>query len=279
MQERIVQFGPSRGLVGVLAVPDTRTSAPHVILLSTGIIHRVGSSRLYVDLARALATAGVPALRFDLSGVGDSERRQDVQSVRESVERDIDDAIAYLTDAHKADRIILMGLCSGAFDAFIAASSQDRVVGAFMVDMPGPFRGLAHTARHIGARLLRPASWRNPIRSLLGHSRAVVGDRQPTSGGDRYVVGARSRLTRDSMGAQLVALLARGVRLHFSFTAGLEMNYNHASQFKSTFPRAARHPSLSYDFYPEPDHSFGTRAMRERLIATVVPWALAARSA
>jgi len=91
MQERVVQFGPDRGLVGILTLPDAgaEVDAPHVVLLNSGIIHRVGSSRLHVDLARALSSVGVAAFRFDLSGIGDSKRRSDVESVRESVERDV----------------------------------------------------------------------------------------------------------------------------------------------------------------------------------------------
>jgi pimeloyl-ACP methyl ester carboxylesterase len=275
MQERVVQFGDERRLVGILSLPDAGAAPgqPYVVLLNSGVIHRVGSNRLYVDLARALARAGVPALRFDLSGIGDSARRTDVASVRDSVERDVADAVEYLASAHGADRIVLSGLCSGAFDAFASALHQPRVVGAYMVDMPGPFRGWAHTTRHIAARLFRPSSWRNPLRSLWGHSRTLVGDslnRRPDA--PRYVVGARGTASRDRMREQLDTLLGRGVRLYFSFTAGLEQNYNHASQFRSAFPKAARHPLLRYDFFPERDHSFGTRAMRERLIRQFVDW-------
>ena len=264
--------------MGVLTTPDARqaTGAPHVLLINSGVIHRVGSSRLYVELARALAATGIYALRFDLSGIGDSKRRTDVESVRESVERDIGDAIQYMKTSQGAQQVILMGLCSGAFDAFNAALKQPTVVGAIMVDLPGPFRGWQHTVRHIASRLFRKDSWRNPLRKLLGHSRTLVNDKmnQRPSGG-RYVVGARGSASRDRMRDALDALLARGVRLHFTFTAGLEENYNHPGQFKSTFPRAARHPALSYDFFPEPDHSFGTRAMRDRLIRRTVDWVLA----
>lgn len=281
MQERVVQFGPDRGLIGVLSLPDSAgAGSPHVLLLSTGVIHRVGTNRVYVELARALASAGVPVLRFDLSGIGDSERRSDIPSVRESVERDVGDAIEYLAATQNAGRFILLGLCSGAFDAFGAAVNQPRVVGAFMVDMPGPFRGWRHTLRHIAARVFRPASWRNPLRSLWRHSSALVGDTiKPRDSGPRHVVGGRSASPRVRMEQQLDGLLARGVRLHFTFTAGLEQNYNHPSQFRSTFPRAARHPSLSYDFFPERDHSFATRDMRERLISRAVAWVEAGSAA
>ena len=280
VRERVVQFGPGRSLVGILASAEApAASLPYVILINSGVIHRVGSARVYVELARAFAAAGAPTLRFDLSGVGDSARRADVMSVRESVERDVADAIAYLTSSHGASHVVLMGLCSGAFDAFSAAVSEPRVAGALMVDLPGPFRGLAHTTRHIGARLFRLSSWRNPVRSFLGHSKSLVADATRSANGDaRYVIGARAAATRASMEAQMDKMLQRGTRLHFLFTAGLEQNYNHASQFRSTFPRAAQHPAVTTDFFPEPDHSFGTQAMRARLIRSAVDWLLTLRA-
>jgi len=274
VQEQAVLFGADRGLVGILSRPAApRAGTPHVIVLSTGILHRVGSNRISVDLARALAADGVPVFRFDLSGVGDSTRRRDVSSVRQSVERDIAEAIDYLVTAHGADRVVLVGICSGAFDALSASLSQQRVVGALVVDLPGPFKGWRHTLHHLWGRLRRGAfSLRNPMRKVVGHSRALVKRASGNLYRGGYVVGGRGAASREHMKQQLDVLLARSVRLHFMFTAGLENNYNHRSQFRTTFPEAARHPSLSWDFYPVRDHAFSSRSARERLVGFTVDW-------
>ena len=272
--ERVSRFGPGHGLTGILSLPRV-PAAPGtgVILLNSGVIHRVGSNRLYVELARGLAASGVLSLRFDLSGIGDSARRAEASSVRDSVQRDVSDAVAYLRQAHHVEHVVLVGLCSGAFDAFVSAGDEPQVSGAFMVDLPGPFRDISHRARHIATRLFRLESWRNPLRSLWGHSRSAVKDAMGTGAeGGTYAVGARGASTRARMAEQLTTLLDRGVRLHFLFTAGLETNYNHPNQFQSTFPDAARHPLLSTAFYPDADHAFAASAMRKRLVADVVRW-------
>jgi pimeloyl-ACP methyl ester carboxylesterase len=280
MTERVARFGPQQGLLGIMSVPRVaRVPRTGVILLNSGVIHRVGSNRVYVELARQLAGHGAVALRFDLSGIGDSARRADTMSVRESVQRDVADAVAYLTETQQVQDVVLIGLCSGAFDALAAAVEQPRVTGAFMVDLPGPFRDLSHTARHIATRLLRPESWRNPLRSLWGHSRSLVMDSvAPRTESGTYVIGARGAATREGMAAQLRQLLDRRVRLHFLFTAGLERNYNHPDQFRSTFPEVARHPLLSTDYFPDADHSFAAHALRQRLIDSAVRWTLGAES-
>ena len=77
MRETILEFGPHRRLVGVLTRPESAERAGGdvaVVITNSGIIHRVGANRVHVRLARALAAAGVPCLRYDLPGIGDSAR-------------------------------------------------------------------------------------------------------------------------------------------------------------------------------------------------------------
>jgi pimeloyl-ACP methyl ester carboxylesterase len=277
-REKVAVFGHEHGLVGVLTLPTDAPPAgqPYVILLSTGILHRVGSNRLWVTLARVLGAAGIPSLRFDLSGIGDSERRGDVTSIRESVERDIAEAIAYLHTAQGADRFVLVGLCSGAYDACHAALGEPRVIGAAMVDMPGPFRSWRHTVHHLKARAFRRASWQAPVRKALYYSRELLRTGLPRHArdSDGYVVGARSSLTRERLGKELGQLLDRGVKLCIAFTAGLEDNYNHRTQFRHVFPAAARHPALTYAYFPDADHLFSAASSRAQLVDAVVMWIL-----
>ena len=275
-------FGEARGLVGILtlATGEPAPGAPHVVLLSTGILHRVGTNRAWVSLARALAEAGVPSLRFDYSGIGDSERPHDAGSMRASVERDIAAAIEYLGKTRGAERVVLVGLCYGAFDAFLAAVKERRVVGVVMMDMPGPFHTWRHTAHHLLARVLRPASWRNPWQKL----RYYVGPVSPADAvepdnDEGYVFGGRNPAARERMRDEFAQLLERQVKLYVMFTAGIETNYNHRSQFRTIFPTAARHPALSYEYLPDFDHDLSHRADRTRLVDGIVRWMLKTRFA
>ncbi|MDZ7781370.1 MAG: hypothetical protein U5R14_15765 [Gemmatimonadota bacterium] len=54
-------FGPEGILVGVLTEPDPDKAIPNApghLILNSGILHRVGASRIYVQIARALADQG-----------------------------------------------------------------------------------------------------------------------------------------------------------------------------------------------------------------------------
>ena len=43
------------------------------MLLNSGAVRRIGPQRMWVEAARRWAALGVPTLRFDVVGVGDSD--------------------------------------------------------------------------------------------------------------------------------------------------------------------------------------------------------------
>jgi pimeloyl-ACP methyl ester carboxylesterase len=281
-RERVVTFGDNRGLVGIITLPTTpRPGTPRVVLLNSGVIHRVGANRLHVGFARALASVGLTTLRFDLSGIGDSDRRTDVGSLSEAVAKDIGAATDVLRKDYAAEKFILVGLCSGAYDAYQTALADDRVIAAVMLDIPGPFFGWRHVMYHIGSRLLRLRTYRNAPRIFLRIVRSLTAQRPPKENGmaPELPQGVRPITPLDVMRAGLDQLLARPVSLYFIFTAGLENNYNHRSQFRHRFPRAASHPRVRVDFLPDCDHTFTTGAARTRITAMVRDWVLREASA
>src|ERR1700722_9569680 len=108
IHHRAVLLGTRKTLVGVMTEPDDYKSddRPVFVILNSGIIHRVGHHRMYVTLARALAGAGDQALRFDLSGIGDSESRGDALTPLERVLADVREVVDWLMTTREARRII-----------------------------------------------------------------------------------------------------------------------------------------------------------------------------
>ena len=122
--ERAVEVGPL-GLFGIRSEPAGRVdpSVPTVVLLNPGRIGHHGPARLWVELARRWAAEGVPSLRVDLSGIGDSPTRP---GRTELVEYPAD-ALEDLGDIRRAVSTeggaapIFVGLCSGSYHAVEAA--------------------------------------------------------------------------------------------------------------------------------------------------------------
>jgi len=120
-------------LVAIVGKPETAGSTGIVIIVG-GPQYRAGSHRQFVLLARALAAAGYPVLRFDYRGMGDSEGEQrDFQGVSE----DIDTAITQLQHVcPTVERVVLWGLCDAASAALLYCHSHqpNRVTGLCLVN-------------------------------------------------------------------------------------------------------------------------------------------------
>lgn len=132
MEEQAVLFGDAETLVGVLTRPGgrcCRPGLPAVVILNAGFIHRVGPNRIYVKLARDIASFGLCALRFDFTGIGDSDSRADSMPFEDSSVRETRQAMDYLESRHGIHGFILAGICSGANVALRTACHDSRVVG------------------------------------------------------------------------------------------------------------------------------------------------------
>jgi pimeloyl-ACP methyl ester carboxylesterase len=96
-------------------------------------VHRVGPNRLYVNLARRLARSGFTVLRFDHSGVGDSQPREDHLPFGESSVAEAVDAMNFLAADRQCDKFALVGLCSGTLTAFRTAYVDARVTSLVLL--------------------------------------------------------------------------------------------------------------------------------------------------
>lgn len=133
-------------LHGVLHLPDARVNTPiGVVLLSPGQKSRIGPWRAYVRLARRLADMGVPVLRFDFHGLGDSEgSHRHGQSLVDlngfvqtgGLSRDVIAATEFFASQAGVTRFIFAALCGGASTGLIASQHIPGVYGQVLVDLP-----------------------------------------------------------------------------------------------------------------------------------------------
>ena len=164
-------------MVGILSLPDA-PGPRGVVIVTGGPQYRVGSHRQFVLLARALAARGMPVLRFDLRGMGDSEGgARDYRAAGP----DIAGALAQFFAAVPALReVALWGLCDGATAAACHAPSDARVHALILLNpWVRSSAGLARaTLRHYYLpRLLQGDFWRKLTKGgvRLGASLASLG--------------------------------------------------------------------------------------------------------
>lgn len=127
LPERPVVFpcGQER-LVGILHPGAGSTG---VVIVVGGPQYRAGSHRHFVQLARAVAAAGWPVLRFDARGMGDSSG---ALHTFEQITPDIGASIeALMLEQPQVRRVVLWGLCDAASAAllYLGERTDTRVAG------------------------------------------------------------------------------------------------------------------------------------------------------
>lgn len=128
---------------GVLHEPlEPREGAPGVMMIAAGEACR--TAFFYPALARRLARHGLPVLRFDPRGIGDSNGTRDYDRLYDffyGVEAGVlvPDTIAALDFFEREcgiNQILLIGLCGGAVTAVLASKTDLRVVGIVTLELP-----------------------------------------------------------------------------------------------------------------------------------------------
>lgn len=152
-------------LYGIIHLPEGRPAAKEGVLIAVGgPQYRIGSHRQFVLLARFLADRGVPVMRFDYHGMGDSEGNAGRPEPCEHVAADLRAAIdKFHEHVPSLSGVTLWGLCDGATAALLYAPDDNRVTGLVLVNpwistTSGAAR--AFVRHYYAARLLRPAFWK-----------------------------------------------------------------------------------------------------------------------
>ncbi len=275
MMERAVQFGTQATLAGVLTEPsgDAREGAPAMVLINSGILHKVGSCRLYVMLARTLAEAGYITLRFDLSGLGDSDVRRDALSFEQSSVLETIDAMDYLQRVRGVSRFVLAGLCSGADVAHMTAIGDARVVGMASIDARTHVTP-AYWWHNYAPKLLDGSAWKRWISVRFGagrRARRLAETAAPDESSFEMPTYIREIPPRDEMARDLRTIVGRGTRLLYLFTDGLDF-YNHEGQHRRAFRDVPFGSGMTECHLRGADHIVTDLALQRRVIDLHVEW-------
>jgi pimeloyl-ACP methyl ester carboxylesterase len=194
--EEFPVFVPAGGerLAAVICAPAGEPADLGVVLLTGGNYTRTHRNRMWVRAARELAERGVPSIRFDYHGVGDSTGRVVLQ-LETPLDADANGAADLLRSATGVSRLAFVSTCFGGRTAMAAAAQRKDVVSTTVFPLPilvpaaAPTRApLRRRIRQrikrseLGARLLRNPRVKK-VRTQVAHRRE----------GPSLVVSARFR--------------------------------------------------------------------------------------
>jgi exosortase A-associated hydrolase 1 len=264
------------GIVHPAAVPARRG----VLIVVGGPQYRVGSHRQFLLLARALASTGIPAMRFDYRGMGDSDGEF---RGFEGIGDDIAAAIAaFRAHCPALQEIVLWGLCDAASAIAFYAHTDPRVAGIVLLNpwvRTDAGEAKAYIKHYYRARLVDPEFWRklatggldikSSARSLLSLAqRALRHGRRPNDGKDAL---DRSLPLPDRMalGVQryecpvLLILCGNDLTAH---------EFRDAAAASPLWQAVLNRPGVSCRELAPADHTFSRRLWRDEIIAWTVAW-------
>lgn len=262
LTESLLQFGEQGRLFGILTLPASINPArPVVVIPNTGFEHRVGPNRLHVQTARALAAAGFCVVRYDVSGLGDSDAPQGQAA---SSLADSQQLLDVLDKRQLGTRYMVIGLCSGSHDGHQLCRADERVMGLFSIDGYAYRNGRYHWLYWAG-RLAHPL---RSVKNLLGRVLPQYRLSEPR--------GADAEMIQWPSAAEVAAdyqhFVQRRVIMAFVFTGDVHDTYLYADQHFDVFPVLRGAAELRY--LSHIDHTLTRRAAREEMIRYIRAWLL-----
>jgi alpha-beta hydrolase superfamily lysophospholipase len=289
LRETATFLDANRIVFGIVSEPAAPTSSPRdvVLILNSGTIHRIGPSRLYVAIARGCAARGIPAIRLDLSGVGDSGLRAGETAnspYAESARLDVREAVEFAAKRYPDARVHLVGLCSGAYHGFKAAVAglplHSIVVVNPLTYFWKPGMSLEYADFQITSETNRYARSSRSLSSWLKLLRGQVNVRAAARVfWKRFQVRAKNSMRelarlvgfrlQDDLASELLGIARQRTEIYFVFSASDPGHSMLLEQGGRIVGKLVRSEKMRIAIVKGADHTFTSHWNRDQLLALV----------
>lgn len=276
MKERALKIGKPSPLIAIACEgKEFDANKPAVLILNSGVMHHVGACRFSVKLARALAQHNFLSLRFDFSGVGDSETRPGGLDFAEVSSSETIEVMDYLEKKKGIKRFIIYGLCSGADAAYETAIKDSRVEAICQID-PYCYQTPDWFWRHYGPKLFNLQNWLNRLSKLLPQKpQPDNGAAIPKPGTDNIEAAEYLRVfpAKAEVEQNIAALIQRQVHLYSIFTSAQSEILNASGQFAKSFSSIDFGQLLRCEYYADLTHIITEPHYQKLLVDNICQWA------
>ena len=264
-------------LVAVACLPE-KPEPIGVLIVVGGPQYRVGSHRQFLLLARRLASAGYPVMRFDYRGMGDSSG--ELRSF-EQVGDDIRAAVEAFTCRYPdIQRVVLWGLCDAASASLMYGYQFDdsRLAGYCLLN---PWvRSEATLAKtqikhYYRKRLLEPAFWRKLLSGNLGVVGALRGFADSLLSAWKKV-GTSAAQGRHHGFQEQMGLILTSCRIPVLLILSAEdytaKEFAEYARSSNVMASALERPNVTRCLVAEANHTFASAAWRQVVEAETLSW-------
>lgn len=259
----VATFTPAAGLPGS-AVPIV------AVLSNSGVIPRSGPHRINVLLARELAAMGIPSVRFDMSGLGDSARSQSVRPVTDQWIVDTREVMDAAQAQFGCGRFLMVGLCSGAIIGHLVAQEDPRMRAVLLWDMYA-WPTWQSRLRALGFRIAR-AGPRGTVHKAAAKALRKLGLAKPEAVAPKASNELSLTPPKQEFAARVQSLTTSGVELLFAYSAGQPEWFNHRGQFPAMFRGQPWLPRIGFEMLEPTDHLITSAAAKQAFLNMTTQW-------
>jgi exosortase A-associated hydrolase 1 len=288
MKEIPLVFGcQGEDLIGIVHKPEVSSEVGVLAVVAGGPQYRAGVGRGMVSLARTLAGHGVPVLRFDYRGLGDSAGEfQGFNHIAEDLQAAVN---AFLQEVPELRYVVLWGGCDAASAAMIHGC---KVAGVESLVLGNPWVSTdeirsAVLRKHYIKRLGEAHFWQKLIRfeyNLVDY--ALAGMQKARARFTRQLSpGQSSRAAVDVAGGgrptdRMLAGLRQFKGPVLFLMSGRSLVSNEFDELISGDPAwqsVYNRPAIKRIDLPNADQTFSDRDSRERVNQVILEWVVGLR--
>lgn len=269
-------------LIGIVHRPQQPSEIGVLTIVAGGPQYRAGVGRGMVSLARSLARHGVPVMRFDYRGLGDSSGEfQGFGDIAEDIQAAVK---AFRQEVPQVQKVVLWGGCDAASAAMIHGA---KVSGVESLILGNPWVSTqeirsAVLRKHYTRRLGEAQFWRKLLRfeyNLFDYT--VAGIKKVASRLARVFSGSQSAATQqasESEGRPIDRMLTglrdfQGPVLFLMSGRSLVTNeFDELINGDSAWQAVYERPSCQRIDLPEADQTFSDGDSRERVNQAILSW-------
>jgi exosortase A-associated hydrolase 1 len=254
-------------------MPSDGYAGRGVLIVPGGPQYRIGSHRQLVTLSRHLASSGLPVLRFDHRGMGDSEG---AMRIYEDIEEDLRTAIdTFFRLVPRLNDVVIWGLCGSASAAALYAHADSRVSGLVLANpwVRTPYGQAQTMVKHYYfPRLLRADLWKRLISGKVDVLRSLR----------EVLVTLRAKGKKDrglDAAAPLPDRMAEGLRrfqgrvlIYLSGDDLTAKEFEEAIKGSKAWEAALHRPSVQWRRLPDADHTYSNAAWRDQVNRWTSEW-------
>lgn len=266
------------GIENNLVATFTHAQAPNgdtppviALLTNSGVIPRSGPHRMNVHIANRLATQGIPSVRFDMSGLGDSGRTNSTLPIVEQWVADTRSVMDAAQARFGCARFMMVGFCSGAEVAYLTALEDPRLRAILLWDLyayktlQSQLRTFIYKLRRVGfVGAIHKA--RDKLISALRS--AAVKDKQERGRAVKVALAP----SREVFAQHIQTLTNADVELLFVFCGGEPEWFNHKGQFKAMFGRFPFYTKVAFQYLELSDHLITTHHAQVAFLDMMERW-------